>query len=59
MKLNETKISIGGLMRCCIATIEEQDPDKEYKNGDIIDCKFEEGGNKNIILKDGIWQWNR
>lgn len=58
MLLKDTKINIGGLMRCCIQTIVELDPDKEYIDGTIIDCKFEADGNKQIVLKDGIWQWN-
>ena len=59
MKLNETKVSIGGLMRCCLDTIDTLDTTVDYPDGHIIDCKHETKGNKNIILKDGIWQWNR
>jgi hypothetical protein len=56
-KLSDTTISHGGLMRCCLATIAEL-PDTEYADETIIDCKHEGVGNKNIILKNGVWQWN-
>ena len=56
-KLSDTTISHGGLMRCCLVTIEEL-PDTEYVDGTVIDCKHESAGNKNIILKNGVWQWN-
>ncbi len=58
MKLKDTKINIGGLMRCCLETIETLNPDYELKDGMIIDCKYEHPGNKQIILQNGVWRWN-
>ncbi len=33
MKLSETRISPGGLLRCCIETINTLDPTAEYSDG--------------------------
>jgi hypothetical protein len=58
MKLDDTIISSGGLFRCCIQTILDLNPETEYTDGTILDCKFEKEGNKNIVLKNGKWEWN-
>ena len=58
MKLTETKVNIGGLMRCCLETIETLDQDVDYPDKYVIDCKYEDVGNKNIILENGVWRWN-
>ena len=48
----------GGLMRCCLATINETYDVTEV--GDMLDCKYENPGNKNLIVADdGVWEWNR
>jgi len=57
MKLHEMRINYGGMFRCCIETV-NQLPDGEYNDGDVIDCKFEDPGNKAIIVKDGVFGWN-
>ena len=59
MKLTETKINMGGMLRCCIDTINTLDESIDYQNKIIIDCKHEKPGNQSIILLDGIWQWNQ
>jgi len=41
MKLKETKIHIGGLMRCCLETIESINPDIELENGFILENVWE------------------
>ena len=51
------KINYGGLFRCCIATI-EQYPDNPAE-GTIIDCLYEGENNKQIIFKNGTFQWNQ
>jgi hypothetical protein len=58
MKLKDTIISSGGLFRCCIKTICELPEDFDFPDGTIIDCMFEKEGNKNIILRNGKWEWN-
>ena len=61
MKLYETKIKPGGLMRCCIETIDtltDTLDDVDYPDGYVLDCKYEKSDNQTIILLDGYWQWN-
>ena len=58
MKLYETKIHMGGMLRCCVATIQDLYPEQEFENGLELDCKYEKTGNKSIILIDGVWKWN-
>jgi len=58
MKLDDTVIKTGGMLRCCITTVQELDPEQEFENGLELDCKYEKAGNKSIILIDGAWQWN-
>ena len=58
MKLSETRINTGGMLRCCIDTICTLDKDIDFKDESIIDCKYEETGNQSIILKNGVWRWN-
>ena len=58
MKLKDTTINTGGMLRCCVATIDELNKDTDYPDGFVLDCHYEEYGNKSILLKDGVWQWN-
>jgi len=58
MKLNETKINIGGMFRCCYETLRMLDNEVEYYDGQVIDCEYEPKGNKNLILIAGTWHWN-
>lgn len=55
MKMEETKINIGGLLRCCLQNFQEQDS-KEVNENDIITCKY---CGEDIILKGNIWEWKR
>lgn len=57
MKLDEMKVNIGGMLRCCFETIQNL-PDREYADGEVIDCIYEPGGNGAIIVKDGCFCWN-
>lgn len=58
MKVDETRIEQGGLMRCCIQTIAELGPNTDYPDGTIIDCKYEKAGNKSLMFLSGVWRWN-
>lgn len=56
---NERSVRIGGLMRCCLATLGEcSDP---LPIGATLSCKYEsDPDNRNLILAaDGTWEWNR
>ena len=47
-------IKVGGLMRCCVQTYREYDgPEHE---GTVLLCKW---CSDSMIVKDGVWQWNR
>jgi len=53
-------VRYGGLMRCCLATLEEamlnaKEPPKE---GDILACKYHPKDNS-MIFCDGGWEWNK
>lgn len=49
----------GGLLRCCLATLEEfmAETEEPPKEGDILHCKYHEdlGG---MIFHDHAWEWN-
>jgi hypothetical protein len=60
----EPRLNQGGLMRCCIATIDEIASDyfaaeTEPEDNTVFDCKYEEPGNRSILYKDETFQWNR
>jgi hypothetical protein len=60
MKIKDTTIAIGGLMRCCIATIlayidAHQDDDVVDM---VLDCMHEKPGNEQILLTGRTWKWN-
>lgn len=46
-------LQIGGVMRCCVETINEFD-DSQSKEGDTVKCKYCED---KLTLQDGKWQW--
>lgn len=54
------KVWHGGLLRCCLASLDmfmvatETDP----VDGDTLNCKFHDDGG-GMIFRDGAWQWNR
>lgn len=55
-------LRIGGVMRCCIATLVEylKGIEEAPPVGTTLDCKYEQSGNKKLILAaDGVWEWNR
>lgn len=58
MKVKDAKVSIGGLLRCCHETIEKLDPEREFQEGETLDCEFEPPGNKAIIFENGVFRWN-
>lgn len=60
--LKETRIAIGGLMRCCTGSLTDfinQNPDDLAGIGTIIYCKYEKADPTSMILgQDGVWRWN-
>lgn len=62
MKIHDTVVNQGGLMRCCLETIHQfaiEDAEREVEEGHILDCKYEKPGNGRIILNNGAWRWNK
>ena len=56
---NQRRVDMGGLMRCCLATIAESEEPTEV--GSILSCKYErDADNQNMIVNQaGVWEWNR
>jgi hypothetical protein len=51
----------GGLMRCCIATIEDLYPDGPANvgvEGQTMQCKYHEDDIPGIRFRDCAWEWN-
>lgn len=62
MKLKETKINQGGLMRCCLGHINDYVEARldEEATDRVIFCPYHADKNEEgIRLKDGVWEWNR
>jgi hypothetical protein len=56
----EYVIHHGGLMRCCLATLDEamEAAEVEPQEGEVLKCKhhpYDEG----MIYLRGAWRWNR
>lgn len=51
----------GGLMRCCIESLDRQvrAMTERPTDGMKLDCEFEKPGNENLILDGFTWRWNR
>jgi hypothetical protein len=61
VEYKDTKINQGGLMRCCIKTIEdfcEEHLDQEVED-QVLNCKYEPIGNERIKLIGTTWRWNK
>jgi hypothetical protein len=48
-------LKIGGLMRCCAQTIDSHD-DTRDEEGATVKCWH---CDSSMILKNGVWEWNR
>lgn len=53
---NEHRLRIGGVMRCCIATLEKRIPDGAPVEGEKLPCEYCSSG---LIYNDGAWEWDR
>lgn len=58
-KVKHWAIRQGGLMRCCIATIQEEMESQSAlpMEGDRLQCKHHPN-NGGMIFKDNVWEWN-
>lgn len=54
-------IRIGGLLRCCIATIEELYPDGPARigvEGQLLQCNHHTEVVAPMRFRNGAWEWN-
>jgi len=57
MNQNQYKhVRIGGLLRCCVATIEDHNFTTAPKEGDILECKY---CTDTMVYHNECWEWNR
>lgn len=53
-------LRIGGVMRCCIATLADYEgidgEGVEMSEGTVLPCKY---CKSSLIVRDGAWEWNR
>jgi hypothetical protein len=57
------QVDPGGLMRCCLATLDEHMKFMDLiadspKDGDLVLCAYN-CNNGGMIFRDGVWKWNR
>lgn len=59
--VGEYRLAQGGLMRCCIESLDRQvrAMTERPTDGMKLDCEFEKPGNENLILDGFTWRWNR
>ena len=60
MKIHETTLNIGGLLRCCTRTLDDlymKYPNKDYPDQTIVTCHYCK--KPTLILDGGVWRWNR
>lgn len=54
MQLEDTKFSIGGLLRCCTSGFEGWSDETEVTPGQHIPCKYHDDGGV-TLRSDGVW----
>lgn len=55
--MTEPRVRIGGLMRCCIATLLELPECLDPVEGAEVSCKYCSAGR--MIFRDSAWEWKR
>ncbi|KKN03262.1 hypothetical protein LCGC14_1109280 [marine sediment metagenome] len=48
----------GGVMRCCIDTLESTVVE-DMDDGDTIQCMHTDDPDHQLIYRDGAWEWHR
>ena len=57
MRMTETRVAIGGLMRCCLGSLNRlAEDDPEVSEGDILGCDY---CKSSMILEGGRWRWHK
>lgn len=62
MSTQAYRVKHGGLMRCCLASLDEYmaavaDTDLP-KEGDTLSCTYEKPTTPQMRFRDGAWEWN-
>lgn len=55
MKGNQRRVRMGGLLRCCIATVAEME--SETQPGDRAACTYCKESTLRVA-DDGVWEWD-
>ena len=56
MKIDETGIKMGGMMRCCIKTIMDTPLGTQVQPGEKLKCNWCKGG---VVLNGSrMWEWD-
>lgn len=64
MKANETRLAIGGLMRCCTESLSEHLLKEagftgEVKVGTVVQCRHSDDPVHRMKLdEEGVWRWH-
>ncbi len=58
--IEKYEVRIGGLMRCCLSTLEDfmARAKEQPKEGDTLLCRYH-CNNGGMIFRNGAWEWNR
>lgn len=56
MKAKDTTIDIAGLMRCCLVSVQELDPESPVHEGQHVPCKWCPELNSGMVLIGSTWQ---
>jgi hypothetical protein len=49
-------VRIGGLLRCCVDTVETTNFKTAPKEGDVIQCRY---CSDSMVYRDHAWEWNQ
>lgn len=54
-RVRDFRVKIGGLLRCCLATLGNR-VDEPAAEGTTLDCDYCK--QPTLIVRDGYWRWN-
>lgn len=59
-RLKDYRVVPGGLMRCCLETVSRVlERETEPEEGEVFDCIHEKPGNRQLIVENKVFRWNR
>lgn len=50
------RLRIGGVLRCCSASLGETEIQEAPREGEVLACKYCKGA---LVYRDGAWEWNQ